>query len=149
MKQGNQEYFYKAYIIITLNQYFKKTITRIFTAYQSIMANKASVCIFYFCFNINNCFRRIFSWKRLKFRNINIWVLITIKCRIIIKNITHRTYIFDCINSQRKKFSKKKNATTFVENTFLGAGKIIESLPKCCRFVGELHRVPYKLIVHH
>ena len=64
------------------------------------------------------------------------------------KNIrTYKTYIFDCINPQRKK--RKKKAANFVENTFLGTGKIIESLPKCCRFVGELHRVPYKLIIHH
>lgn len=122
-KQGNQEYFYKAYIIITLNQYFEKTITRIFTAYQSIMANKASVCIFYFCFNINNCFRRIFSWKRLKFRNINIWVLITIKCRIIIKNITHKTYIFDCINSQRKKILKEKKRSKLCREYLSWSGK--------------------------
>lgn len=44
---------------------------------------------------------------------------------------------------------KEENSMRLPKITFTGTIKIIKCLSKCCRLVGELHRVPNKLIIHH
>ena len=126
-KQGNQDYFYKAYIIITLNQYLKRPSQGSLLHTRLKWLRCLSLHLLFLLQHQQLLQKNLFLEKtqvqEYKYTGAN-----NHKMQYYYKNIrTYKTYIFDCINPQRKK--KKKKQQTLQRIPFLEREKSLKACP--------------------